>query len=83
MKWKNSSENFRDAEVVVLFKRISDGCVIARPGPAVPAVLFKSWFLSHSLLKFLEQAESAERAVRCGKGRPGESLHSMFRGTAG
>jgi hypothetical protein len=24
-----------DAEVVVLFKRISDGCVIARPGPAV------------------------------------------------
>jgi hypothetical protein len=37
MKWKNSSENFRDAEVVVLFKRISDGCVIARPGPAVPA----------------------------------------------
>ena len=31
-------------------------------------LLLKSWFLSHSLLKFLEQAESAEGAVQCGKG---------------
>ena len=31
-------------------------------------LLLKSWFLSHSLLKFLEQAESAEGDVQCGKG---------------
>jgi hypothetical protein len=30
--------------------------------------LFQCWFLSHSLLKFLEQAESAEGDVQCGKG---------------
>ena len=39
-------------------------------------LLLKSWFLSHSLLKFLEQAESAEGAVRCGKGE--ETHESLY-----
>jgi hypothetical protein len=48
-------------------------------------LLLKSWFLSHSLLKFLANRLSRQRAtfsVGKGEGDSGGSLYLLFRGTA-